>query len=100
MMYLVKDLTEPYIRICIYDDLIVVNNSTKLPNIMDIIRDHEISHYLISFVNHIKDNSYNAYLAVDDDEVSFAILCGLTFYTDDRMMSFVLHHRNFLFKDV
>lgn len=87
----------------------------KYPYICNIVRIHNISHYLISrdVYFEIDSNEYDGYcvthLIIDMKQAPFAILCGLQLlYTDliddpyDDLSGgkqiIVAHHRNFLFE--
>lgn len=71
------------------------------PDVCNVIRNHRIPHYLVFDA---KISTYDRFicLIVDDDEISFARLCGLTFFFEEDLLynkqaQLVACHRNFLF---
>lgn len=97
-MYFIKNKDDEFCRIWVDIHHNIISYNDKLNDICIIIQAHKIPHYLVSSNEYLLHTNYSAYLIVDNDQIPFAILCGLEFLYNDRSLQIVAHHRNFLFE--
>lgn len=64
-------------------------------DICDIIRKHTLPHYMIQRT--IITGTNDIFFSIDDEDVPFAILCGLKFVEDNETEFETIKYRNFLF---